>query len=347
MKKNRESNFELLRIISMFMVLVLHADFQALGEPTTEDIVNTPFSSFIKVLFEVLSIVAVNVFVLISGWFGIKPSIKGFAKLIFQILFFSFGIYIVMALIGKLNFSISGIAHCLVLKPATSYWFIPSYLCLYLFAPVLNSFIALADKKSYIGVLVAFFAFQTICSFVSNSASFLMKGYSALSFMGLYLLAAYVKKYVDFNKYKGVNFALGYLIISLLLTVIFIFAKFWKVEAISSRMFCYSNPLNILSALLLLLCFCKMHFKSKMVNKIAINSFAVYLLHCNPFMYSYYLDSIRCISSSNVLFKILYILLCICIWFIISILLDRLRSLIWKLLSHTINAIALYTNAKK
>lgn len=329
------------------MVLVLHADFQALGEPTAEDIVSTPFTSFIKVFLEVASIVAVNVFILISGWFGIKPSKKGLLKFVFQVLFFSLGIYIVMLLVGKKQFLISDFAHCFVQLPGTSYWFIPSYLCLWLFAPVLNSFIVYADKKTYISVLVAFFAFQSVYSFIFNGASFLMKGYSAMSFMGLYLLAAFCKKHMDLNKYNVSDFALGYLVISLLQTIIFVFAKYWGYSAISSRICCYSNPLNILSALLLLLCFSKISFKSKVVNQIAMSCFAVYLLHCNPFMYSYYLDSIRCISSSNVLFKILYILLCICIWFIISILLDRLRSLIWKLLPHTINAIALYTNAKK
>lgn len=71
----RESNFELLRIIAMFMVLVLHADFQALGEPTRADIISSPLTSSLKVFFEMASIVAVNVFVLISGWFGIRGSL--------------------------------------------------------------------------------------------------------------------------------------------------------------------------------------------------------------------------------------------------------------------------------
>jgi len=49
--KIRESNFELLRIIAMFMVLVLHADFQALGEPTRADIISSPLTSSLKVFF--------------------------------------------------------------------------------------------------------------------------------------------------------------------------------------------------------------------------------------------------------------------------------------------------------
>lgn len=87
--KVRESNFELLRIIAMIMILVLHADFQSLGAPTRADIISSPITSTLKVFFEMVSIVAVNVFILISGWFGIRPSIKGFCKFAFQYLFFS------------------------------------------------------------------------------------------------------------------------------------------------------------------------------------------------------------------------------------------------------------------
>ena len=38
--KNRDSNIELLRIIAMFLVLVVHANFFTLGFPTSEQSVN-------------------------------------------------------------------------------------------------------------------------------------------------------------------------------------------------------------------------------------------------------------------------------------------------------------------
>ena len=75
-KNNRESNFELLRIITMFMVLILHADFLATGTPTNDDISIFPGKSFVKFFIEALTIIAVNVFVLISGWFGIHFHLK-------------------------------------------------------------------------------------------------------------------------------------------------------------------------------------------------------------------------------------------------------------------------------
>ena len=58
---------------------------------------------------ETTSICAVNVFLLISGYFGIKWKWKSFYNLIFQIFFYSFGIYLVACGVGIIEFSISGL----------------------------------------------------------------------------------------------------------------------------------------------------------------------------------------------------------------------------------------------
>ena len=129
--KSRKSNFELLRIVAMFMVLVLHADFVALGVPLRDDVMSYPVLSTLKVFMEALSIVAVNVFVLISGWFGIRPSLRGIAKFLFQCLFFAIGAYVVMLICGNVELTLKGVADSLMLTGA-SYWFIIAYLCLYL-----------------------------------------------------------------------------------------------------------------------------------------------------------------------------------------------------------------------
>lgn len=64
--KVRLSNIELLRILSMLGVLIVHADFGALGEPTRAELLSTPTYTVIRTSLEAFAIVAVNVFVLIS-----------------------------------------------------------------------------------------------------------------------------------------------------------------------------------------------------------------------------------------------------------------------------------------
>lgn len=325
--KIRESNFELLRIIAMFMVLVLHADFQALGAPTRADIISSPIVSTLKVFFEMASIVAVNVFILISGWFGIRPSVKGFCKFVFQCLFFSVGVYLVMLLLDRDELSLRGIAGCLMLIPGSSYWFIPSYVCLYLFSPVLNAFIKVADKKAFRFVLLAFFAFQTVFSFMANGANFLMRGYSAMSFMGLYLLAAYVREHTDTQKCQSrIFYGGGYVLITILLSVIWVYASWQGLDFVTNILPLYSNPLIILSSLLLLLYFSRITITCRILNKIAASCFAVYLFHCHPTIYTYYLDSIKMVSGSNLICVIGIIML----WYLLSILLDLIRIALYR-----------------
>lgn len=193
--RKRQSNFELLRLVAIFMVLIVHADFLALNVPTKEIVNANPFASFLRFFFQALSVVCVDVFVLISGWFGIRPSSKGFFNLLFQCVFFNWGIYIVMLLLGLTTLSANGIADCLLLTD--TYWFVKAYILLYILAPVINSFIENSSTNHIRNVLLLFFAFQTIFCFISDGVTFFENGYSTISFIGLYLLARYTKMNVN------------------------------------------------------------------------------------------------------------------------------------------------------
>lgn len=335
MKKisQRDSNIELLRIIAMVMILILHADFQALGTPDAAEIVSKPISSSVRVLLEMMSIGAVNIFVLISGWFTIKPSVKGFSTFIFQWLFFSIGAYVVSVFWGFSEISIKEFAKCFALTGTPGYWFILSYICLYFFAPVLNAFINNSSKRELLIVILSFFTFQTVYAFISGGADFLMKGYSALSFMGLYLLSAYVKRYCDLTRIPRRLYLYSYLTLSLILSFMYIVGILNDIGSLTSRLLCYSNPLVIMSSLSLLLYFTQISFKSNFVNSVSRSSFAVYLLHCSPFIYSCaYLPSVASCSWNP-----LKIMAIVSLWFTGAIIIDKGRLIVWNLLSSKID----------
>lgn len=187
----RDSNLELLRIVAMFLVLVVHADFLSLGRPTRVEIQSVPLASYTRFFIGSLSIVCVNVFILISGWFGIRPSVKSFSNFIFQCLFFSIGLYVVFILTGKNQFSLKGLAGCLFFK---GYWFIYAYIGLYILAPILNAFVNTIKEGQIKLFLMVFFLFQTMYGW-SSFASFFVGGYSTISFIGLYVLGRYLRLY--------------------------------------------------------------------------------------------------------------------------------------------------------
>lgn len=155
MTKQRESNFELLRIIAMFMVLALHANFFAIGKGVDmADFHSSPLSASTRLLVEMMSIVSVNVFVMISGWFGIRPSLRSFGNFVFQSLFFLLSIYVIALLTGTVALSSKSLASCLTLTNGYN-WFIRAYLGLYVLSPILNAFLEHCSKRQLEYVLIS------------------------------------------------------------------------------------------------------------------------------------------------------------------------------------------------
>ncbi|MBR5899748.1 MAG: hypothetical protein IKZ14_09830, partial [Muribaculaceae bacterium] len=77
----RKSNIELLRIVSIVMVLIVHLDGASLGLPEPMgNIAAVSSRDWWRLVVESFAIIGVNCFTLISGYFGIKAHWRGFAK---------------------------------------------------------------------------------------------------------------------------------------------------------------------------------------------------------------------------------------------------------------------------
>ena len=190
-KADRLWGIELLRIVAMLLVMVVHADFFSIGKPLWNDIEVNPLNAFSRIFIESISIVCVNVFIMISGWFGIRPTIKKMLGLLFQTLFFFSIIYLCLILLGYESLTIKGIAQMFMLLPQS--WFVKAYLLLFLISPILNAFCEKASKKEFLMVLIPFFVFQTLYGWLVPGVDFFSGGYSTMSFMGLYVLMQYVR----------------------------------------------------------------------------------------------------------------------------------------------------------
>lgn len=314
----------------MFLVLVVHADFFSLGSPTNSEMLETPLSSFARLFFESLSIGCVNMFVLLSGWYGIRPKFISFCNFIFQCTFFLFGIYAFCLFFHLSELNIQGIMGCLLLLKWN--WFIKAYLLLYIISPVLNSFVELSSQKQYRNVLICFFIFQSIFSWIVNAAVFFESGYSTISFMGLYLLARYFAKYKE-TLVK--NDKKVYLFIFVIVTFIgaitaYLFGRF-GIPYLSGLIFRYDSPVVIMASLSLLIYFSKLHFHSKIINWISASSFAVFLLHTNPNLCEQYFVPIvqKIYQQSDGLICILILGSFLMLIYVVAILLDQIRKIMW------------------
>lgn len=327
--KERDSNIELLRIIAMLLVLIVHAGFKALNAPSTYEVFDSPASSFLRFLNESISIICVNVFILITGWFGIRPRVSRICALIFQVMFIGLFIYVCLIILRKVDaWKLSDWIRLLLFRRGL--WFVTAYLVLYIFSPVLNAFVSNASKETFLKVLLSFFIIQTVCGF-SSKWTFFCSGYSPLSFAGLYLLARYIKlfrcKFFNFNKWCDMA-------IYLCLTLFTTFASMIMVGYARSDgwlFYQYLSPAVIISSLYFFLFFTKISFYSSTINWIASSAFTIYLFHCDPLVFErYYLAPIRVFYINDSLPAFLFhTAILIIIFFSLSILIDKIRESVW------------------
>ena len=332
-KENRNTNIELLRIISMFLVLCVHADFLSLGVPDLNDFDSNQLVVIVRAFIESLSIVCVNVFVMISGWFGVRASVKGLCSFIFQCLYFSLGLYFCSIFFLR-PFSVQGLISSLLMS---SYWFIPAYIALYILSPALNAFLEKFNSKQVSIALLIFFSFQTIFG-MTGIAKFIEFGYSCFSFVGLYLLAGFIHKntppVVNVDNWK---LLLIYLSSSVIITIFFLI----EIRVgINLKTYSYINPFVIISSSSLLLVFTSLKIRhNRIINYLSSSIFAVYLLHLNKFCGKQLFVSINqtLYSQYEGIFAILSILIFLILVMIIAIVLDQPRKLFWNWVSNKLS----------
>ena len=322
--KERLSNFELLRIISMLLVVLLHANYLVLGVVHKEDILLNPYGAIFRMFADQLCIVAVNLFVMISGWFGINPTIKGAAALLFQVLFYCSAIVISFLLLG-IDVNIADVAKMFYV--GSSYWFFTEYFILYLFSPVLNKFILNSSKKEAISVLLSFFFIEFLWGWFYNCSNF-SGGYSAISFFGVYMLARYVSSNRKFLAYSYVKcFCIAVIFTIVNFPFLAIIGELFLDNQIGKSQ--YSSPFVILTSLFILLGFSKLQINNRGINWIASSVFSIYLIHCNILVFPLFLNMMRNVYDNLGYIYILFAIVFAITSGFICVLIDKIRIYFW------------------
>lgn len=326
--KQRLSNIEVLRLLAMLYVLVAHADFIALGAPVVADFAARPMDALLQYVFEAFAICCVDVFVLISGWFGIRFNLRKLGAFLFQVLFFSFGIFLLAAFVApEKALDLEGLKSVFLFNGG-DYWFIKAYLILMVLAPMLNAFCERASRIEFRTVLMVYLAILFIYGWLQPaSVSFTMNGCTALSFIGLYLIGRYLKLYQPkFTRFQMRTDGLIYLALCLFITLVsFVLLRFGIRTTLDSRLLNYGCPVVVLSAVFLLLFFSKWNFHSHVVNKMSQSCLSVYLLHCNIFLFPLYKEMVR---KANQMGGVIIAVFILCVFFV-AIFADRIRILLW------------------
>ena len=198
MGSSRNISVDLLKICSMLMVVALHV--------TSHGVKNAqiiPFEApyWFVTIVNSFSLVAVNCFVLISGYFlsGGKVKYGRIIPLWVQVCTYSVGVYLLLCLLPGMGvtFSIRGLLEYFMPLMTNQYWFFKYYVLIVLLAPFLNDYIASIDKARYEKMLLmCMILFSIIPSVNVFGDTFgAASGYSLIWFAVLYLIAGYLRKY--------------------------------------------------------------------------------------------------------------------------------------------------------
>ncbi len=215
--KKRNPSFELLRIIAMFMILTLHYNLHTgalleLGLPASA------VNIFANVI-EAFCVAGINTYVLISGFFLSKSSVKisRILKLICQVYFYTILISVAMMIAGTYALQTESSVYKMVqyVFPISSehYWFVTAYVIMYALSPVMNAAVEKLTRKQLKIVIIGLLLwFSFIKSFVPVLFSTDHYGYDYGWFICLYLIAAYIRKYDVVLFYTAKKSLLVYLI---------------------------------------------------------------------------------------------------------------------------------------
>ena len=290
--KKREMNFELLRIVAMCMIIGLHYLDKGgvLGDFTQKQGVK----GYLPWIFEAFFFCAVNVYVLITGYFLVEKEIQ--IKKVFplwgQVLFYSLLLGIVaigtgIVAVGELN--IYRLIYYLFPVVTEHYWFVTDYILLYILLPFINPVLVKMEKKQMQKLLLLLVAVLCISkTILPFSLAIDKKGYDVLWFLCLYLTGAYCKRF-GFSylstKGKGIGLYVAASCGTFLCAYVckLIFVKTGHLEDIVTYSYSYNHLFSYLAAIGLFAFFSKVRIKPESVQKIIGNfagaAFGVYLLH--------------------------------------------------------------------
>lgn len=271
MKKSTERNsvFEFIRIIAMLFIITYHLLVMAYKD--------TPSESLYKTVWLPLHI-GVILYVLISGYFGIKCSPKGLIKLIGTIAIY----YLPITLLT--DFKDEGLKSLLFISHSP-YWFIRTYLCLYLFSPILNHYLKDISTRNRISLILSL-SFISIYIGTTQGDISLFDGKNLVNFSLIYVIGNTIKTYREqILQIPIKHLVCSYITINLLTTSIYytlhdsIVSKFvWLIS------FPYCSPILIINAVLFFVIIFRLNIQSSVINNIASSMFAAYLIHSQPYI---------------------------------------------------------------
>lgn len=282
-KKDRQSNIELLRIVLMLMIITHHYCVNA-GFDKLIDLNNITTNTIIIQFMAIGGKVGVNAFILISGYFMVNSKFNKtkVIKLICEIVFYNIIIMVFLIFLGykyEINTIVKDLGSLIFDYPET---FIGSYLLVYILSPVINKMIKAINESEYLLILGVLIFYFSILGTFFNRGTWNYFGWAVT----MYLIGSYIKIY---NKKIFSNKIIWIMVTVLCITLIWvseILVDFVGVKYNFTNweyMITNSNKILVfIMAISLFLVFKNINVRSnKIINVLGASSFGVLLIHAN------------------------------------------------------------------
>lgn len=295
MIKQRLSNFELIRVIAMLMIVSSHYLGHGILKVSSSECYNVYIQGdfinrLISVLYSPGGKTGVALFFMITGYFiGNKKLVILQKKVALQCAFYAILLTTTASIIAAFhlsdNIGYGSVFNMVKILPipisSGAWWFVSTYVLIVLLAPLLNRLVDNVNNKGAVVLLLYFGVLYGVCGFDTVY-------YNILRAPLYYLAGAFIRNRnitIKKSQHKCVAFSIAVitwsaysLIRYLQIDHIHDTSTFWRVFAFLSD-YLMSGVLIPIIAVSLFLLVASFEFSNEIVNKMASTTFGVYLLH--------------------------------------------------------------------
>ena len=343
MHKKRQVNFELLRILCMYMIVIGHCLFH--GRVTAKLGYGT-VNYFLSYLIQSFSVVHVNCFVMIGGYFAIDRTFRSgrAVKLWRQVAFYSIGIFFLAAFSGKAGWA-DAVKAVLPISSKT-YWFASVYMAMMLLMPFAGIVATRISKRQYQYLLALLTLFLSVNHMIFRTDTYgTFNGRDLPGFLFLALLAGYVKLHMKQDRRDVPRGVLCYVACSLLVLAS-VYASVELHLEDTGYFLNYNSPLALLATFSLFVAVRNLPWKGTkfdgVILKVAGAAFGVYLIHDNYLIRYLIWDTFRASKVARTHWAVIYAALAAFLVYVICTGLELFRQKLFRMAGTAYTKTVLY-----
>lgn len=273
----RNSTIELLRIISMVLIIIFHFSGRAYNLMNINTS-NQDIEILSKLIFQSLGQAGVPIFMFISGFYGMKFKKNRLIDMMIQCFIYT-TVFYVMACCIKPELWGTRVFVLNLFAPSTQ-WFFYSYVVIYLFSDTINDFLNGLSFKRFTLIVILLLYFSIGLWIMKSSAL------NMFSLLELYVIARYTRLHL----YKRINrYAVWFVLPTIILYLLpaYIGWQFNCIDKIQPYVNKYYNPFLVILCIPLIITADKYAFYNRYINSLASTALACLFIHANFYFPSF------------------------------------------------------------